>query len=154
MEKTLKMRCPFFSNMEEIPEKYTCYGDNVNPPLLISGVPREAQTLLLIVDDPDTPNGEIFTHWFVYDIPVTTKKIPENSVPAGAKTGPNTLGKAEYIGPCPPSGTHRYFFKLYALKTYIELAEDLTKEDVITLIEDLIVDHCEFVGLCKHKEFK
>ena len=107
---------PAFQNNQNIPSKYTCDGLNVNPPLKISGIPAEAKSLALIMDDPDATRGT-WTHWVLANIDPSIREIPENSVPAGAVELKSSFAKPRYGGPCPPSGTHRYFFKLYALNT-------------------------------------
>ena len=124
---------------------FTCQGDDVNPELIIEGLPDGVKTLALIVDDPDAPMGT-WVHWVVYDIPVITK-IEENSIPG--KQGGNDFGRKNYGGPCPPSGTHRYFFKLYALDTLLDLPEGINKEDLEGVIQGHILDKTELVGLYK-----
>lgn len=105
-----------FQDGGKIPAKYTCDGDNISPPLVIDDVPSEAKSLALIVEDPDAPRGT-FTHWIVWGLEPNTSELPENAVPARARELENDFGSAEYGGPCPPSGTHRYYFRLYALDT-------------------------------------
>src|SRR5258708_1359135 len=104
----------------DIPAKFTCDGTNVSPALQIGGVPNEAKSLVLIVDDPDAPRG-LFTHWIIWNIDPKTTRVAENSAPAAGVQGTNDFGKRNYGGPCPPSGTHRYFFKIFALDTKREL---------------------------------
>lgn len=113
-----------FANNEQIPSKYSCDGQEVNPPLTIEGIPAETKTLALIVDDPDAPRGT-FDHWIIWNIQ-SFSKIEENSIPG--TQGVNSAGERNYIGMCPPSGSHRYFFKVYALDTKLELNPDLTKK--------------------------
>lgn len=113
-----------FSEGESIPAKYTCDGENVSPPLEISDIPENAQSLVLIMDDPDAPAGT-WVHWVVYGIDPSTTKIEENSNQL-AGIGYNSWNKLEYGGPCPPSGEHRYFFKLYAIdfSEYLDRIQD------------------------------
>ena len=118
-----------FSNNETIPKKYTCDGDDINPELAIKGVPEEAKSLVLIMDDPDAPVGT-WDHWIVFNIPVTAK-IEENSIPG--TEGVNSFRRQSYGGPCPPSGTHRYFFKFYALDTELDLGSNAKKSDVVPI---------------------
>lgn len=139
----MKMTSPAFQNNEKIPRKYTCDGDDVNPTLRIEDVPEGTASLALIVDDPDAPAGT-WVHWVVYDIPVTDE-IAENSVPG--KQGMNDFKKKDYGGPCPPSGTHRYFFKLYALDARLDRDEGLTKEQLIGAMQGHILDQAELIGL-------
>jgi len=106
----LAVKSSAFENHTLIPGKYTCDGEEVNPPLTICGIPAEAKTLVLIVDDPDAGGGT-FDHWLVWNIS-TTGKIDENSTPG--TQGINSDGQRGYVGMCPPSGTHRYFFKVFA----------------------------------------
>ena len=101
---------PAFKAGGTIPALFTCKGANQNPPLRFGGIPKEAKSLALIVDDPDAP-GSLFTHWLVWNINLTATQLGENSVPAGAAQGTNDFGRIGYGGPCPPSGTHRYYFR-------------------------------------------
>lgn len=111
---------PAFPVGGKIPEQFTCKGANVNPPLQFSGIPAGTKSLALIVDDPDAPGG-LFTHWLVWNIDPATTHIGEKSVPAGGTQGSNDFGKPGYGGPCPPSGTHRYFFRVFALDQTLDL---------------------------------
>ncbi|MGB5197246.1 MAG: YbhB/YbcL family Raf kinase inhibitor-like protein, partial [Candidatus Deferrimicrobium sp.] len=115
-----------FPNNGMIPPEYTCDGANVNPPLTVRNAPAKSGSLALIVDDPDAPRGT-WVHWVVWNMGADTKDIPANSVPTGALQGTNDFGKQGYGGPCPPSGTHRYFFKLYALDISLALKTGATK---------------------------
>jgi len=141
--KELTVSSPAFENNKLIPAKYTCDGDNVNPPLTIEGVPDETKSLVLIVDDPDCPTGA-WDHWIVWNIPATSK-IEENAVPG--TEGINTARKHSYGGPCPPSGTHRYFFKVYALDTKLGLSPNSRKKDVEKAMQGYILAKGELVGL-------
>src|SRR3989338_10824520 len=109
-----------FKEGESMPAIYTCEGRNINPPLRFGNVPSTAVSLALIVDDPDAPMGT-WVHWTMWNIDPAITEIGENSVPAGAVQGLTSSNKNAYGGPCPPSGTHRYFFKLYALDTLLDL---------------------------------
>ena len=132
-----------FESNQLIPAKYTCDGDNVNPPLTIEGVPEGTKSLVLIVDDPDAPAGT-FDHWVVWNIPPTSK-IEENTVP-GAE-GLSSYRKHAYGGPCPPYGTHRYFFKVYALDTKLDLSANSAKKDVEKAVGSHVLAEGELVGL-------
>ncbi len=145
----LKLTSPAFSNNGEIPSKYTCDGDNVNPELDISGIPDNAKSLVLIMDDPDAPAGT-WGHWILFNIPIISK-IQENSVPADVLQGKNSWGKNEYGGACPPSGTHRYIFKLYALDTALDLDESANKRDVEKAMQGHILAQTKLVGLYSKK---
>lgn len=145
-EKNMKLTSPVFNDGGYIPVKYTCDGENVNPPLEISGVPENAKSLALIVDDPDAPAGD-WVHWTLWNIPPQTKNILENNIPAGAIEGKTDFGRPGYGGPCPPSGTHRYQFKLYALDTILDLNSYSAKKDIEREMKDHILDQIMFVGL-------
>jgi len=141
----MKLTSPDFKHNGNIPKKFTCQGDDVNPPLVIENIPAGAKSLTLIVDDPDAPMGT-WAHWVVYDIPVVSS-IAGNSVPG--KQGMNDFRRLNYGGPCPPSGTHRYFFKLYALDTLLNLKEGVKKRDLEKAMEGHILDKAELIGLYK-----
>lgn len=141
--KDLTVTSPTFENNKSIPSKYTCDGDDVNPPLIIEGIPEETKSLVLIVDDPDAAMGT-WDHWIVWNIP-PTNKIEENSVPG--VDGLNDFRKHSYGGPCPPSGTHRYFFKVYALDTKLNLDSNSRKKDVEKAMKGHILAKGELVGL-------
>jgi hypothetical protein len=130
-----------------IPRKYTCDGQDVNPALTIENIPEQAKSLVLIVDDPDAPMGT-WDHWLVWNIP-PKKTIGEHSVP-GAE-GLNSFGKHSYGGPCPPSGTHRYFFKVYALDTLLNIASNSTKKDMEKAMKEHVLTKGELVGLYSRK---
>ena len=141
--KKLFVSSPSFENNKLIPAKYTCDGDDVNPPLSIEGLPKETKSLVLIVDDPDAPMGT-WDHWVVWNI-LPTSEIGENTVPG--TEGFNTYRRHSYGGPCPPSGTHRYFFKVYALDVMFALSSKATKNDVEKAIKGHIIAKGELVGL-------
>jgi Raf kinase inhibitor-like YbhB/YbcL family protein len=140
----LTVKSAEFEHNKPIPEKYTCDGDGVNPPLTVEGTPKQAKTLVLIMDDPDAPRGT-FDHWVVWNIPSSTRVIAENSVPG--KEGLNGGGEVGYAPPCPPYGTHRYFFKLYALDVELKLNADARKRDVERAMQGHILAKGELVGL-------
>jgi Raf kinase inhibitor-like YbhB/YbcL family protein len=135
-----------FADGQPIPASYSCKGDNTNPPLTITGVPTETKSLALIVSDPDAPSGN-FIHWLVWDIPATTGTINAHSVPVGAIQGKNDAGNNQYFGPCPPSGTHRYIFKVYALDTTLGLDSKATSKELLPAIKDHIIAEAELTGL-------
>ena len=142
--KKLLIKSLAFENNKLIPVKYTCDGANVNPPLTIEDAPEETKTLVLIVDDPDCPTGT-FDHWIVWNIPPTTRTIEENTVPG--TEGMSSYRKHAYGGPCPPYGTHRYFFKVYALDTQFDLKSSSTKKDVEKAMEGHILAEGALIGL-------
>jgi len=131
---------------QSIPQKYTCDGDNINPPLEIAEVPEEAKSLALIVDDPDAPM-RTFVHWIIWNIPPAISLIGEDSVPEGAVQGRNDFGKNSYGGPCPPSGIHHYHFKIYALDIQLDLKAFSKKDDLEKAMEGHILDRAELIGL-------
>lgn len=134
-----------FESNKFIPVKFTCQGKGVNPPLSIQGIPQEAKSLVLIVDDPDAPGGD-FVHWIVFNAPIV-EHIPEGSVLG--KQGLNSLGKLGYVSPCPPTGTHRYFFKIYALNTMLDLNQGVSKKDLENAMQGKILDQAQLMGLYK-----
>jgi Raf kinase inhibitor-like YbhB/YbcL family protein len=143
----LKVSSTAFKNEEMIPSKYTCDGNNVNPPLDIEHIPEEAKCLVLIVDDPDASAGT-WVHWVVWNIPVT-HRIKENE--AHGTQGINDFQQNHYGGPCPPSGTHRYFFKVYALNTLLNLPVNTRKQHLEKVMSQHIIAFGELTGLYKRK---
>jgi len=143
----MKLSSPDFANNEFIPKKFTCLGEDINPALIIESIPKGAKSLVLIVDDPDAPMGT-WVHWVVYNIPLISK-IVESSVPG--HEGINDFGKRNYGGPCPPSGTHRYFFKIYALDSAIMISGELipNKQTIEDAMQGHILDSAELIGLFK-----
>jgi Raf kinase inhibitor-like YbhB/YbcL family protein len=146
----LSIASPAFSHNGMIPSKYTCDGADVNPPLSIGNIPEKSWSLALVVDDPDAPVGT-WVHWVVWNIGPGTKVIPENSVPKGALQGTNDFRKQSYGGPCPPSGTHRYFFKLYALDASLSLKSGATKAQLEEAIKGHVLAQAELIGLYRRK---
>jgi len=141
----MKLTSPEFGNNDSIPKRFTCQGEDINPPLEIQEIPVEAKSLVLIVDDPDAPMGT-WTHWVVFDIPVSLA-IKANSIPG--KQGKNSLNQQNYHGPCPPSGEHRYFFKIYALDAALGLPEGTSRGQLEKAMQGRILDKAELVGLYK-----
>lgn len=137
-----------FEHNGRIPSEYTCDGQDLAPQLTISDVPENAKSLVLIVDDPDAPSGT-WVHWLLYNIPTNTTVINANNLPIEAKQGMTDFGRASWGGPCPPSGTHRYFFKLYAIDTILDLPEGATKTQLEQAIQDHIIEKAELIGLYK-----
>jgi len=142
----MQITSPAFRDNQMIPRQYTCQGQDINPTLEISGIPAEARTLALIVDDPDAPMGT-WVHWVVFNIPADTNLIAENSIP-GDQAG-NDFGRKNYGGPCPPSGTHRYFFKVYALDTILEAEAIESKDELEAAMQGYILDEARLIGLYK-----
>lgn len=140
-----------FSHNGNIPSIYTCDGKDAAPELIISNVSIEAKSLVLIVDDPDAPMG-IWVHWLLYNIPANTTKIDANNLPEGVKQGITDFGRIGWGGPCPPSGTHRYFFKLYAIDKILDLPQGATKSQIEKDIEGHIIEKTELIGLYKRNK--
>lgn len=142
----MKLISPAFSDNEEIPVKYTCDGENISPPFIIEDVPRdETRSLVLIMDDPDAPDG-VFVHWIIYNFSPFTTKIEEGNLPGEASMGLNSAENTVYTGPCPPFGTHRYRFKLYALSTSLSLQYP-TAEDLYNAMDGNVIENAELIGL-------
>ena len=135
---------------QHIPVQYTCEGKDISPPLVIDGIPRAAKSLSLIVDDPDAPVGT-WVHWVLWNIDPATRTIRENGVPSGAVQGRNDFKKTSYGGPCPPSGTHRYFFKVYALDTMLAIPPTSTKADLEKAMRGHILAEGQLIGLYKRR---
>lgn len=145
LKKMIKLTSPVFQSEELIPQKYTCDGENINPPLLINGASDKVKSLVLIVDDPDAPVGT-WTHWLVWNIDPKTSEIKENSLPRGAVLGKTDFGDLKYGGPCPPNGTHRYFFRLYGLDTILNLSQGASRDKLESAMSGHIIDQGELMG--------
>lgn len=133
-----------FGNNEPIPQKYTCDGENISPPFDISEIPEETKSLVLIADDPDAPSGD-WVHWLVWNIEPENCRFLEGKAPEGAIEGVNDSGNVGYGSPCPPSGVHRYVFKIYALD--ITMTTDaMTKEQLESEMSEHILDQAQIIG--------
>jgi Raf kinase inhibitor-like YbhB/YbcL family protein len=141
-DKGLRVRSGAFGHGGSIPPKYTCEGENVNPPLEISDLPENTKSLALIVEDPDAPRG-VYDHWIVWNIP-PNETIGENSRPG--VSGKNSFGNTGYGGPCPPSGSHRYFFKVYALDGDLDIQGGSDKKALQVAMKDHILGSGELMG--------
>lgn len=141
----MKITSPAFENNSNIPSKFTCEGQNINPELVIENIPAQAKSLALIVDDPDAPM-KTWVHWVVYDMPLLNN-IKENSVPG--KQGFNDFRRVNWGGPCPPTGTHRYYFKVYALDKVLGLKEGIDKKALEKAMEGHVLGKAELIGLYK-----
>ena len=146
----MEIKSSEFKEGSSIPVKYTCDNIDVSPPLEWSQVPAGVKTFALICDDPDAP-GATWVHWVIFNIPGNLREFREN-IPAtetlgnGALQGKNDFGKIGYGGPCPPGGTHRYYFKLYALDTMLDLKSGIIKKDLLKAIEGHILDEVHLMG--------
>jgi len=143
--ETLTITSPAFKHGEAIPARYTCDGADASPPLVIGTTPPTARMLALIMDDPDAPVGT-WVHWVVWNIPVQTREIPENGLPPGSVLGLNDWKRNHYGGPCPPSGTHRYYFRVYALDTSPQLSSTTTKAGLERAMQGHILARGELMG--------
>ena len=148
----LSLTSPAFSHGGAIPERYTCDGSDVSPPLAWSGVPEGTKSLALVVDDPDAPNPKApkltWVHWVLYNLPPTASALPEGveALPAGAGQGLNDWKRPGYGGPCPPIGRHRYFHKLYALDTVFTGLGIPTKSKLLDAMEGHVLAQAELVA--------
>ncbi|MFA5925849.1 MAG: YbhB/YbcL family Raf kinase inhibitor-like protein [Parcubacteria group bacterium] len=143
----MKISSPAFENNGNIPEKYTCDGHSVNPPLEITDVPEGTESLAFIMHDPDAIISGGFVHWVLYNFSPDTKEIPENGKPTDATEGNSSSHETGYVGPCPPFGTHHYHFKVFALDTKLDLDSGETRDDLLKAMEGHIIDNAELVAL-------
>jgi Raf kinase inhibitor-like YbhB/YbcL family protein len=149
-EARMKITSSAFQEGGNIPSKFSCDGANISPPLQIADVPSGAKSLALIVDDPDAPSG-LFTHWMVWNIAPQTSTINEGSTPEGLQ-GTNDFGKSGYGGPCPPSGTHRYYFKVFALDSELNLAAGVKRSQLDAAMKGHVVAQGELMGRYSRKK--
>jgi len=140
-----KLTSPAFNHGSQIPSRYTCDGENINPHLIIHGVPANTRSLALLVEDPDAPAG-LWTHWVLWNIPPETKEIREHTAPWGAEEGYNSVNDVGYDGPCPPSGSHRYFFRLFALDLKLKIPSDSNRQALETAMQQHIIATAELMG--------
>ena len=147
----LEIKSAAFAAGKAIPRKYACDGDDISPPLNWGGAPTETRSIALIVDDPDAPIGT-WVHWVLYNLPTQVNSIPEGvpigpSLSVGGLQGKNGSGQLGYQGPCPPSGTHRYFFRVYALDKPLKLSPGASKEQLLKAMKGHILEQAELMGL-------
>jgi hypothetical protein len=147
---SMKITSSAFQQAANIPSKFSCDGPNTSPPLQISDVPTEAKSVVLIVDDPDAPTG-LFTHWAVWNISPQTNTIAEGSTPKGVH-GTNDFGKSGYGGPCPPSGTHRYYFKVFALDRELDLPVGAKRSQLDAAMKGHVIAQGELMGRYSRKK--
>ena len=149
----LEISSTAFSEGEMIPTRYTCDGPDVSPDLSWSGVPETAKSLALICDDPDAPMGT-WVHWVLFNIPSSASGLPaeipsDAALENGARHGNNDFGRLGYGGPCPPGGTHRYYFKLYALDVELNLDSGVTKDQLLEAMQGHILAEAQLMGKYK-----
>ena len=142
----MKLQSSAFEDGGVIPTKYTCDGENISPPLAIGGVPSGTASLVLIVDDPDAPGGS-WVHWTVWNIPPDTTKIAEGGLPNGTIEGTTSFGTKGYGGPCPPRGTHRYIFRLYALNIPLNVPLTSDVPDIKEAMKDHMLGDAQLMGM-------
>jgi Raf kinase inhibitor-like YbhB/YbcL family protein len=146
----MKVTSSAFQEGGSIPSKFTCDGGDTSPPLQIADIPSGAKSLVLIADDPDAPSG-LFTHWAVWNISPQTSSIAEGKAPKGAQ-GTNDFGKSGYGGPCPPSGTHRYYFKVFALDRELDLPSNAKRRQLDAAIKGHVIGQGELMGRYERKK--
>ncbi|AJE02235.1 YbhB/YbcL family Raf kinase inhibitor-like protein [Geobacter pickeringii] len=146
----MHLTSPAFVQGGVIPALHTCDGRDTSPPLAIGGVAEQAQSLVLIMDDPDAPMGT-WVHWVLWNIPPHSAAIAENGVPAGSVQGRNSWQRSGYGGPCPPSGSHRYFFRLYALDTRLDLPAGAGKAEVERAMKGHVIAEAELMGTYRRR---
>jgi Raf kinase inhibitor-like YbhB/YbcL family protein len=151
----IKITSSVFEDGGLIPAKYTCDGADMSPALRWDVVPEGTKSIALICDDPDAPMGT-FVHWVIFGLPAETRELAENipsdeTLPNGAKQGKSDFGRIGYGGPCPPSGTHRYFFKIYALDTEVDLAAGASKRELVKAMEGHILGQGQLIGKYKRQ---
>ncbi len=142
----MHLESPMFSPNGIIPPKYTCDGENRNPPLRIEGIPESAQSIAVIAEDPDAPKGT-YTHWTIWNVSPKEADFPDGQIPLGAIEGQTSFGKKGYGGPCPPVGQHRYVFRAFALKEPLDLRSGATLDDFHAALEGKVLASAELVGV-------
>lgn len=147
---TFSLSSPAFTDGAAIPPRYSGDGEDVSPPLHIADPPPDTRSLALIMDDPDAPGGT-WVHWVVWNIPPDTGVIEEGALPPGAQEGINSWGREGYGGPAPPSGTHRYFFKLYALDTVLNFTGPVDKQALLEAMEGHVLAKAQLMGRYSHR---
>jgi Raf kinase inhibitor-like YbhB/YbcL family protein len=150
----MKITSPAFEEKGQIPSLYTCEGEEINPPLHFTDVPLDAKSLVLIMDDPDVPRylraDGMWDHWILFNLSPTLRQIKENTTPV-CKSGMTTSGHTRYVGPCPPDREHRYFFKLYALDTILNVPSGCSKSELEKAMQGHILEQCQLIGLYQKK---
>ena len=142
---SIQLTSDAFASGQSIPAKYTCKGKNISPALAWTEPPAETQSLALIMDDPDAPAGT-WVHWVLFNIPASTRNLQEDMPADSMSVGKNSWGDMRYGGPCPPSGTHRYFFKLYALDSNLSLSPGATSNQLLQAMQGHILAQAELMG--------
>jgi len=146
----MEIKSSAFKNQENIPTQFTCQGQDISPALNFKNIPDKANSLALIVDDPDAP-GQTFVHWILWNIPADKTKLEQGFNPQQALQGKNDFGKLEYGGPCPPSGKHCYRFKLYALDSKLVLKQGASKKDLENATQGKVLKKAQLIGFYQKK---
>lgn len=146
----MRITSPDFDDNGMIPSRFTRDGENLRPTIKISDVPTGARSLAVIMDDPDAPTGT-FLHWTAWNIPPDTSEIPGDSLPNGSVEGPNGRAEIGYTGPCPPSGTHRYIFHLFALNETLDLEQKFSRDELEEKMNGKIIEEAQLIGLYQRK---
>ncbi len=146
----ISLKSPSFKEGEMIPQRFTCDGEDISPELMWESIPEGYQTLAIVCDDPDAPMGT-WVHWIIYNIPPGLTGLkegipPDESLPDGTKQGKNSWRRIGYGGPCPPGGTHRYFFKIYSLDTRLDLDPGVSKSQLIRAMEGHTLAQGQLMG--------
>lgn len=158
-DMAIALRSPAFDEMSPLPARFTCEGSDTSPPLAWSGVPDDTKSLVLIIDDPDAPDPRApkrtWVHWVLFDIPPGVRELPEdaarNGLPEGTHVGKNDWGRADYGGPCPPVGKHRYRHKIYALDTILKLEAHPTQAELEEAMKGHVLARGELIGTYEKK---
>jgi len=155
----LQLTSSSFSAEGNIPSQFTCEGEDISPELAWKNAPSGTKTFALIVHDPDAPRAGGFTHWVVYNIPASVMQIAQaapkdQKLPSGGIQGKNDFGQIGYLGPCPPSGTHRYYFYLYALDTELKLQPGAGKDELEKAMKGHVLGKTELMGKYKKSSGK
>lgn len=152
---TFQMTSAAFAQGGVIPRQYTCDGQDISPPLQWAEPPTGRRSFALIGDDPDAPAGT-WVHWVLYNLPASARSLPEAlpataELPDGSRHGQNSWRRLDYGGPCPPSGTHRYFFRLYALNSVLDIKSGANKQQLLKAMEGHILGQAELMGMYSRK---
>jgi len=147
----MRIQSPAFQHQGEVPKRFTCQGENISPELSWEGAPKETKFFVLILHDPDAPRRNGFTHWLLYDIPAAIDRVRENvprheQLADAALQGRNDSGEIGYTGPCPPTGRHRYFLRLYALREKLGLTAGATADEVQIALDGKVIEQCELMA--------
>jgi Raf kinase inhibitor-like YbhB/YbcL family protein len=147
----MRIQSPAFQHEGEFPKRFTCEGENISPEFTWEGAPKETKFFVLILHDPDAPRRNGFTHWLLYDIPGAIDRVRENvpkheQLADAALQGRNDSGEVGYTGPCPPTGRHRYFLRLYALREKLGLPAGATADEVQIALDGKVIEQCELMA--------